>query len=110
VGTCSSLTGACRGRPLRSGRISNIAHVSGHARSPCVPTERPRRQDRRGRAGGILHIGTEIVGPLWGSVKGAARAHGERVAIRRSASATERIVNISTWATGGRLPDGPPVP
>jgi len=37
--------------PFLLKRIGNIKHALGHARSSCVPTARPRRQDRRGRAG-----------------------------------------------------------
>ena len=53
-------------------RIGNIKHVLGHARSPSVATERPRRRDRQGRPG-ILRIGTGIVGQPWGQRQGRGR-------------------------------------
>ena len=62
---------------------SNLKHVLGHARSPCVPTERPHGRHHPGHERAILRICTGIVSQPWGSLKGAAGAgRGRACAVR----------------------------
>ena len=77
--------------------ITEIKHVLGHARSPCAPTERPRRRDCRGRAG-ILRIGTVIAGQPRGQRQGRGPY---AVPIRKGRVAGRRSVSLSAPRLGG---------